>query len=186
MNYHLNKVVGDNETGFDGTEVTKYRIEAWDFILAGGGLFNNLDYSFTPDNEDGSFIVKAGEPGSGGKTLRNQFRILADFMKSIDFVNMAPLNSNELKLQETEGTKVQALGKAGEEYAIYLHKQDTASNRSTLEIDMPPASYYITWVDTKNATTKVEELRNHAGGWVRITSPFYSEDIALKLIKISN
>jgi hypothetical protein len=41
-------------------------------------------------------------------------------------------------------------------------------------------------VDTKNAKTNAEELRNHTGGWARITSPEYSEDIALKLIKISN
>ncbi len=57
MNYSLNKVIGDNETGFDGIEDSKYRSEAWNFILAGGGLFDNLDYSFTAGNEDGSFNV---------------------------------------------------------------------------------------------------------------------------------
>ena len=47
MNFHLNYVIGDNETGFDGIDNTPYRLEAWNFILAGGGLFDNLDYSFT-------------------------------------------------------------------------------------------------------------------------------------------
>src|SRR4030095_7012222 len=46
MNYDLNKVIGDNETGFRGTNDLPYRVEAWSFILAGGGLYNNLDYSF--------------------------------------------------------------------------------------------------------------------------------------------
>jgi hypothetical protein len=42
-NDHLNKVIGDNETGFKGTNNLPYRVEAWAFILAGGGLYNNLD-----------------------------------------------------------------------------------------------------------------------------------------------
>src|SRR6185436_16666540 len=46
LNYGLNKVIGLNETGFKGVENTHYRMEAWEFILAGGGLYNNLDYSF--------------------------------------------------------------------------------------------------------------------------------------------
>ena len=46
QNYALNKVIGLNETGFKGTADDHYRMEAWEFILAGGGLYNNLDYSF--------------------------------------------------------------------------------------------------------------------------------------------
>ena len=37
-NYHLNKVIGDNETGFKGTADDHYRMEAWEFMLAGGGF----------------------------------------------------------------------------------------------------------------------------------------------------
>ncbi|NSW95811.1 MAG: cellulase family glycosylhydrolase, partial [Bacteroidales bacterium] len=54
MNFGLNKPIGDNETGFSGTEDVHYRTEGWDFMAAGGALYNNLDYSFTTDNEDGS------------------------------------------------------------------------------------------------------------------------------------
>ena len=46
-NAHLRRLIGDNETGFRGTADLAYRTEGWDFILAGGGLYNNLDYSFT-------------------------------------------------------------------------------------------------------------------------------------------
>ena len=65
MNYDLNKVIGDNETGFRGTNDAAYRIEAWDFLLAGGGLFNNLDYSFVAGHEDGTFAYPATQPGGG-------------------------------------------------------------------------------------------------------------------------
>ena len=71
-NYHLNKVIGDNETGFRGTSDAPYRIEAWDFIIAGGGLFNHLDYSFAAGYETAHSCIRrrslaAGTPGSAGK-----------------------------------------------------------------------------------------------------------------------
>ena len=151
MNYHLNRVIGDNETGFDGIEDSKYRTEAWDFIMAGGGLFNHLDYSFTTDNEDGSFKIEDGQPGGGGKTLRNQFKILAEFMKSIDFVNMMPVSNEKVRLPEQEKTTVHALAKGDESLALYLHRKDTASLNSVIEINLPEGSYSLTWVDTKSA-----------------------------------
>ena len=70
MNYHLNKPIGDNETGFDGIHDATYRMEAWNFILAGGALFNHLDYSFTVGHEDGSFMFREGQPGGGGAADR--------------------------------------------------------------------------------------------------------------------
>ena len=35
-NFALNKVIGDNETGFKGTADDHYRMEAWEFLLSGG------------------------------------------------------------------------------------------------------------------------------------------------------
>src|SRR5262249_10776855 len=35
-NFALDKVIGENETGFKGTGDTHYRMEAWEFLLAGG------------------------------------------------------------------------------------------------------------------------------------------------------
>ena len=34
-------------------------MEGWEFLLAGGGLYNNLDYSFTAGHEDGTFRLPA-------------------------------------------------------------------------------------------------------------------------------
>ena len=65
-NYQFNKVIGDNETGFRGTSDAAYRMEGWDFILAGGGLFNHLDYSFVAGQEDGTFRFPDSQPGGGG------------------------------------------------------------------------------------------------------------------------
>jgi hypothetical protein len=184
MNYHLNKVIGDNETGFDGIKDSKYRIEAWDFILAGGGLFNNLDYSFTAGNEDGSFTVLDGEPGGGGKTLRRQFKILADFMNGIDFINMSPLKSGLIRFPEKTNIAFQSLAKSDQVMAVYFHRKDTLSSSSSFEIDLSAGSYSLTWINTKTGDTINLDLKDHTGGWAMINTPVFSEDISLKLVKI--
>jgi len=183
MNYHLNKVVGDNETGFNGIEDATYRTEAWDFIMAGGGLFNHLDYSFTADNEDGSFKIEPGQPGGGGKTLRNQFKNLAEFMKRFDYINMAPVNRDLMMIPESEKITVQALAKGDEVFAVYFLRKDSTNTGSVVEINLPAGSYNLTWVDTKTAGETIAKLANHQGGWAKITSPGYTEDIAMRLVR---
>jgi len=183
MNYHLNMVLGDNETGFKGTEDATYRKEAWNFILSGGALFNHLDYSFTSDNEDGSFVIKKGQPGGGGKTIRGQFRILAAFMKSINYIDMKPVSNNQVRIGGKENASVNGLTKDGMTFALYLSRQETASAASIVEINLPAGSYRLDWIDTKGAGVTNTILNNHPGGWAQIKAPEYSEDIAFKLVK---
>ena len=52
--------------GFDGSDDAIYRIQAWDFLVAGGALYNNLDYSFAVGFEDGTFEPPATTPGMSG------------------------------------------------------------------------------------------------------------------------
>ena len=185
MNYHLNMVLGDNETGFSGIKDATYRMEAWNFILSGGALFNHLDYSFTTDNEEGSFIIEQGQPGGGGKTLRSQLRIIAEFMQSLNYINMKPLSNELVRLSGQGNAGIQGLVEEGKVFALYLSRKDTISDGSLIEINLPAGSYSITWVDTKTSGETVTNLKNHSGGWVGITSPDYYEDIALKLIKVN-
>ena len=93
LNYALNKVIGDDETGFRGITDAPYRTEAWDFVVAGGGLYNNLDYSFAAGHEDGTFVYPATQPGGGNRAFRRQMKILSDFINGFDFVRMTPDNS---------------------------------------------------------------------------------------------
>jgi hypothetical protein len=119
LNYGLNKVIGDNETGFRGVSDDPYRMEAWDFIVAGGGLYNNLDYSFTVGHEDGTFAYPDTQPGGGTASLRRQLRILRDFINGFDFVKMRPDNSI-IKEGVPQGMTARALVESGKAYAIYL------------------------------------------------------------------
>ncbi len=119
MNYHLNKVIGENETGFRGKEDVLYRTEGWDFIIAGGALYNNLDYSFTYRHPRGNFLDYKS-PGGGSPALRKQLKILKDFIESFDFVRMAPDNS-VIKEVVPFGMQARALVERGKAYAVYVH-----------------------------------------------------------------
>jgi hypothetical protein len=183
MNYHLKGVIGDNETGFDGIEDSKYRTEAWDFILAGGGLFDHLDYSFTTDNEDGTYVIEAGQPGGGGKALRNQFRILSDFMKSVDYIKMKPLDGSKTRIPDQSGETVRGLIHPDNVIALYLHRNDTATAVSNMEIELRAGSYNMIWTDTRDGNQTVTSMTSKKAGWIRITTPAYKEDLAVKIIE---
>jgi PA14 domain/Cellulase (glycosyl hydrolase family 5) len=120
LNYDLNKVIGDNETGFRGTADDPYRMEAWDFIVAGGALYNNLDYSFTAEHPDGTWTeLPATMPGGGGPALRRQLRLLQEFISGFDFIRMKP--DNRVILQGVPGgMTARALVERGKAYAIYV------------------------------------------------------------------
>ncbi len=66
-NYHYDKVIGFDESGFAGSGDQVYRRQAWQFMLSGGGLFNSLDYSFFVGHEDG--LGENSAPGGGSKTF---------------------------------------------------------------------------------------------------------------------
>lgn len=188
MNYHLNKVIGENETGFRGREDVTYRTEGWDFILAGGGLYNNLDYSFTPPHPDGTFLDYQS-PGGGSPTLRQQLQILKEFMEGFDFVRMAPDNSvirgGKITCPlagtpaEAQAT-VRALVEAGQQYAIYVHGGTWAE----LLVDLPAGSYRAEWVNTKTGAVDKAERFEHAGGNRTLASPDYVEDVALRIKRV--
>ena len=178
MNFELNKVIGDNETGFKGTNDTHYRMEAWQFILAGGGLYNNLDYSFTAGHEDGTFVYPAKQPGGGNPSFRKQMKVLRDFVHGFDFIHMRPDHS-VVKGGLPEKAKAYALVEPGKQYAIYVF----GGSQATLEIALPSGNYKAEWLDpVAGVTTKAETLL-HQGGNASLVSPPYSTDVALRVTR---
>lgn len=124
MNFHWNRVIGDNETGFRGNADEPYRKEAWDFILAGGGLFNHLDYSFATGFEDGRYKYPSTQPGGGNTGFRQQMRALSEFIQSFDFIQMRP-DSSVIVGGIPEGGTARALVKKNEAIAIYMVNEGT-------------------------------------------------------------
>ncbi len=178
MNYHLNKVIGDNETGFKGTNNAYYRMEGWEFILAGGALYNNLDYSFVAGYEDGTFPYHAKQPGGGNPEFRKQCKVLKDFIHSFDFVAMRPDNS-VIKGGTPTGGRVHALVEPGRQYAVYLF----GGERTDLSLDLPKGRYRAEWVNPKTGRVDKRETIQSAGHTVTLHSPPYDEDVALRIRK---
>jgi hypothetical protein len=176
-NYDLNRPIGDDETGFKGTGDQAYRTEGWDFIVAGGAVYSNLDYSFTVEHPDGSAKVKTS-PGGGGPGLRKQLQILKQFIEGFDFVKMKP-DSAVLKGGVPPGATARALAERGKAYAVYVK----GGTEAKLVLDLPAGPYRAEWVDTRSgAVAKREEFR-HGGGERTVASPRYQEDIALRILR---
>jgi hypothetical protein len=143
LNWHLNRVIGDNETGFRGTNDAAYRMEGWDFILAGGGLYNNLDYSFVAGHEDGTFAYPASQPGGGNSGFRRQMRVLRDFINGFNFIRMRP--GNEVIKGGVPATlSARALIDPAKAYAVYLRPVAVTrfSVRWTGQIEAPESGEY--------------------------------------------
>ncbi|RRB04721.1 hypothetical protein [Larkinella rosea] len=158
LNYGLNKVIGDNETGFRGTADSTYRKEGWEFLLAGGGLYNNLDYSFTSVLPDGTYQPGPKSPGGGSPALRKQLAVLKDFMYSLDFVRMKP-DTVLLASPLPANLRFHALGETGKQYGIYVYNRNHPKRNEplTLSLNLPGGRYRITYVEPETNRPEAAE-----------------------------
>ncbi len=173
-NYGLNKVLSDDETGFAGSDPKPYRLEGWDFIIAGGSVYDNLDYSFTVGCEDG--IADINAPGGGGFVFRKQLEILKDFMNGFDFIRMKP-DSSVIKGGIPEKATARALAEANRAYAIYVN----GGSETSLQVELPAGNYNAQWINTKTGKVDKQEAFEHAGGARTLHSPQYVDDIAIRI-----
>jgi len=188
LNYRFSRVVAFDETGGADRSDRKYRTEGWDFILAGGGVYDHLDFSFTPQREDGTAVpLPPGTPGGGGPELRRQLAILKHFMEVFNFVRMTPdtttVKSSRITALEAGKSipaakpTVRALAEPGKANAIYVN----GGTRAELALELPAGTYRAEWVNTKTGRIEKAETFRHAGGSRSVGSPAYSEDIALRV-----
>ncbi|HUT11120.1 MAG TPA: cellulase family glycosylhydrolase [Thermoguttaceae bacterium] len=174
MNFGLNRVIGDDETGFKGSGDFIYRAEGWDFMIAGGGVYDNLDYSFTPEHEAGTATPNA--PGGGGQNLRRQLAILKRFVEGFDFVKMQP-DDSVIRTKLPPSATARALVERGKQYAVYLRGDGVKS----LTLALPPGRYRAEWIDTKTGAVEEGETFEQEGETKSLEVPAYREDIALRI-----
>jgi len=180
LNYGLNKVIGDNETGFNGIADVQYRTEAWDFFAAGGGLYNNLDYSFFTGYEDGDYVVAEGQPGGGGKSLRSQLSHLKHTMDSLPFLSLKP-RPDWVNQMPTDSTTVRILSDENGNSLVYLNSRlqgDSASAR-VFTITLPTGAYTGYWLNPVTGNRINLDLILKDNGRAEMKTPVYREDMAL-------
>jgi hypothetical protein len=140
-NYHLNKVIGFNETGFAGRSDKTYRRQAWRFIMAGGGLFNHLDYSFSLGFENGQDTTYTA-PGGGSVAFRKQLGILKDFFNRLNFVSLKPGNATVVA---SPGAMTETLTDGRSQWVVYYEPMTATPGK--LILNLPAGAYKAVWTD---------------------------------------
>jgi hypothetical protein len=151
-------------------------MEAWEFILAGGALYNNLDYSFTAFFEDGTFIYPDKQPGGGNRGFRRQMKVLKDFIHSFDFVRMKP-GLGDLKNKLGKDVRCQVLSEPGRQYAIYVKSPEAVE----LELDVPQGTYDIDQINAITGKTIHKERSEHTGGVKKIKTVEGATEVAVRI-----
>jgi hypothetical protein len=156
-----------------------------------------------------------GTPGGGGPELRQQLRVLKEFIEGFDFVRMAPapgaVKVRSVPVRASRGTgilpvvrnhrhelapaqagdadatetphgvttnlAVSVLVEVGRAYAVYV-KGGTGAE---LSLELPADDYSAEWVNPRTGRVEKAETFRHEGGERTLTSPTYSEDIALRV-----
>lgn len=175
-NYHFNRALGFDESGFAGSDDKVYRRQAWRFMLSGGGLFNNLDYSFYVGHEDGTGNNTA--PGGGSRDLRKQLKILSDFLHSFKLEDMEP---DKFVVTSSPGLIPYILSDGGENYAIYLRA--IGMQKTHIELLTGLGKFRIQFLNTLTGSMAepVEVLAKE--GLLSFDINIPDGELALKLVK---
>jgi hypothetical protein len=173
-NWHLNRPIAFDETGFAGSDDATYRRQAWEFILAGGSAFSNLDYSFTAGYERGTRPVDA--PGGGSVAFRRQMCILAEFIRGFDSLRMAPA---EVSVTGEGEPSAYCLAQPGEAWAAYVH----GAGPVTVSLAAPAGDYRAEWVDVMTGEVVASQDAPATGGRLELPSPGFGPDIALRVTR---
>jgi len=174
LNYHLNKALGDNETGFRGVSDSTYRFEGWRFMTAGGALFNHLDYSFIPGQESGEHKYDTTQPGGGSDALRKQLSYLKKFIEGFDFVKMKP----DSAIVDDDGLRWNAIAEKGNQYAIYF----IDDKLSDISLNIPTGKYKVLWMHPLSGKYEKSVSVKSKNDKLNLKVPVHKEDLALKVI----
>ena len=176
-NYALNRVIGFNETGFTGQADQTYRRQAWRFMMAGGGLFNQLDYSFGVGAETGQDTTyrQGATPGGGSPALRKQFAILKNYLERFDLAQLTPDKS---VVQTSPGAITQALRNGKNGWIVYA--EPVSKHSFLLQLNLPKGNYHAEWTDA--ATGEILKGESVGSGGV-LAAPPVMRDMVVRIIR---
>jgi len=174
MNYGWNRPVSFDESGFAGSSDTTYLRQAWQFMLAGGAIFNSLDYSFYVGAETGKGQNVA--PGGGSATLRKQLTFLHCFLGSLDYIRMKP---DFEVICHSPGLEWQALSDKGKQYAIFFSGKET----EWLKLILPTGSYNYMFVSPFTGEALSEGTIASKGKIQELKFPEFTHMVALMITK---
>jgi hypothetical protein len=182
LNYKaINRAFAFNETGLMPIYSPQYRVQGWRYLMSGGALYNNLDFTFQVGHEDG--LGKAafscdGYQGSGDPRVRNEICVLASFFNKLDFVHMQP--ANEIFVVYYGDKELYALANPGKQYVIYV----VGGKNTWYRVNIPFGNYKVEYFDPISGALISSETLSHTSGDFRLDGPDYETDLAIKITRI--
>jgi len=163
MNYYrVNKIITYNETGLTQTKMSPiYRTDGWYYLMSGGGLYNNLDYTFYHNGyEDGTHDPQfpGWYKGCGDPKIKYQLAILQKFMDNLPLEKMY---RDTVSCITGEG---RVISWPGHIYAAFFR----GSGEIAPVFNLPKGVFSAEWVNILNGEITDTETFTHAGGEKRI------------------
>jgi hypothetical protein len=152
-----------------------YIEQAWRFILAGGGLYNNLDYSFTVGHESGDWPIPPGNPGWGGPAFREKLSYLVETINQVPFSDME--FSDSILLDGKQGSQQLGLAKTGESYLVLIEEYDPES----LIPSVPEGEYVVTWRNIFSGQAAKQKMT--LDGNTPLIPPFKADPVVILIQK---
>jgi hypothetical protein len=127
-------------------------------------------------------------------------RILADFMNGFAFVRMAP-KDEVVSIGGAPDLSARALVEEGRQYAIYVGLVDAGRKGSVdplrdlatkpppartvdLAVTLPAGRYEATWVNPATGEIAAPGRVDHKDGARTFTTPAFTTDVALKIVRV--
>jgi hypothetical protein len=187
--YSLKKPIEENETSYypiwygEGDRVGAVRVEAWEFIVGGGGGYNHLNALYSTFN--------SAAQGTGNEAVLAVFQTLKSFMYSFDFIKM---EAYFITGGVPTGAFTRCLAETGMQYALYIHHSKLIGSshyeiqpghyQENLVLTIPPGKYRAEWVEPASGKALRVDIVPHQGGRCTLRTPEYSVDMALRMVSI--
>ncbi len=188
--YSYNKPVELNETyyypvWYKGDSIADSRVEAWEFIVGGGGSFNHLNGRYTDADPSGNT--------PDNEAICGTLKALVKFINSVDFRKMKP-DTGFIEAGVPPNTFYKAMSWPGNQYILYIHggkcTEDSSAYtvypsqyQATLTLQLTRGKFEADWIRPADGKIlKTEHLDNDSGVFT-VASPVFSEDIALRIVK---
>jgi hypothetical protein len=175
-NFHFNLPVSFDETA-DGCDAPDRRTEAWAFLMAGGAVYDNLDWSFAIDDQSGLGRNPAGKRQSGLE-VKQQLSILKHFMDGFDFIHALPMKPE--RITNIPGTVLYYGLENTKEIAVYFLKRSVIKIQQAA-LTIPPGTWEITWMDPLDGSVISKQQAVVSDKNLALNFPEFTDDLVLKI-----
>jgi hypothetical protein len=189
--YHKPIIYDETFSGVVRGNPERYKVnraEAWEMLLSGGAGYNNLDWSFTPQDETGSGLAPIGDGRQlDGRKLRLWFSILRQLLGEYDLTGLSPVIG--ILPKKIPGYGYAASTDSLGSYLLYfvdeqLYELKPCQHRQlNVNLSLPPGRYSANTLNPNSGTrSPIPDVVSN--GKQSVVSLHFSEDIALLLSRI--